>query len=160
VLLILAGVTIISINGNNGILSKSKLARNKYQNSANEENKKINSYENEIDSYVVGTRNSSYNIPFIDVTNLIDTIASDKDWTTTSCSYTAKQDCYILGEVAGLYYGGVSIFLNDVQIGFFQGYSSTHIPINYLLKKGDKIDFKNNGQGSNCKKLKAFGIKF
>ena len=49
VLLILAGVTIISINGNNGILSKSKLARNKYQNSTEEENSVLSNYENKID---------------------------------------------------------------------------------------------------------------
>ena len=49
ILMILAGVVIVTVTGNNGILNKSKLARDTYQNSINEENRQISSYENEID---------------------------------------------------------------------------------------------------------------
>jgi len=34
--LILSGIAIVSVIGNNGILDKTKFARDKYQNSANE----------------------------------------------------------------------------------------------------------------------------
>ena len=58
VLIILAGVTIGLINGNDGILSKTKLAQGRYQNSANEENEKINTYENEIDKNTIDVASS------------------------------------------------------------------------------------------------------
>lgn len=45
VLLILVGIVIVSINGNNGILDKAKLAKSKYQNSANDEMEKLSKYE-------------------------------------------------------------------------------------------------------------------
>ena len=49
ILMILAGVVIATVTGNNRILNKSKLARDTYQNSINKENGQISSYENEID---------------------------------------------------------------------------------------------------------------
>lgn len=45
VLLILAGVVIATVTSNNGILSKSKFARDKYQNSANGEYDTLSDYE-------------------------------------------------------------------------------------------------------------------
>ena len=65
VLIILAGITIISINGNNGILGKTKIAKGKYQNSTNEENKKISNYENEIDKHV--SSSSRFSVETIDL---------------------------------------------------------------------------------------------
>lgn len=47
--MILAGVVIATLTGNKGILNKSKLARNTYQNSASNENSILSDYENEID---------------------------------------------------------------------------------------------------------------
>ena len=58
ILIILAGVTIVAVTGKNGIMSKSKLARDKYQNSTNEENEKISSYENEIDKTEINIASS------------------------------------------------------------------------------------------------------
>ncbi len=55
ILMVLAGVTVATISGNKGILNKSKLAQNEYQNSANEENNKIGGFENEID--IASSRN-------------------------------------------------------------------------------------------------------
>lgn len=63
ILMILAGVVVATITGNNGILNKAKFAKNKYQNSENEENNRVNSYENEIDKTlidVVSSRNSDF----------------------------------------------------------------------------------------------------
>ena len=57
ILLILAGVAIATLK-NSGILGKAKTARNKYQNSANEENGRISSYENEIDKTEINIASS------------------------------------------------------------------------------------------------------
>ena len=57
ILLILAGVAIATLK-NSGILGKAKTARNKYQNSANEENGRISSYENEIDKASIDVASS------------------------------------------------------------------------------------------------------
>ena len=101
---------------------------------------------------------SNNNIYTFDTSNLIYTICEEPDWVSdTSFSYTATQDCYILGLIAGLNYGNVSIKVNDVTIGFFQGYTSTNIPINYLIKSGDKIEFI--GTGKTVKRIYVYGIK-
>ena len=56
VLLILAGVSINFIFGNEGILSKAQIAALKYENAQEEEKTEIAKYSNEIDSYVDGNR--------------------------------------------------------------------------------------------------------
>lgn len=61
ILMILAGVVIATVTGNNGILNKSKLARDTYQNSASNENSILSDYENEIDKAtfdIASSRNS------------------------------------------------------------------------------------------------------
>ena len=61
VLLILAGVVIVTVTGNNGILSKSKFARDTYQNSANRENNALRDYENKIDKTALDIASSREN---------------------------------------------------------------------------------------------------
>ena len=51
VLLILAGVSIATITGENGILERAKSAKEASENVTNEENSRISQYENEIDNY-------------------------------------------------------------------------------------------------------------
>lgn len=59
VLLILAGVVIATVTGNNGILSKSKFARDTYQNSASRENNALSNYENEIEDIASSRENNT-----------------------------------------------------------------------------------------------------
>ena len=55
ILLILAGVTINMVLGDNGILNKTKVAAEKYQNAANEEQAMVNEVLNYInDNYAIG----------------------------------------------------------------------------------------------------------
>lgn len=57
VLLILAGITISQLS-NSGLFDKSKQAKEEYQNAQDDENDKIAKYNNEIDSYVGGNRDT------------------------------------------------------------------------------------------------------
>lgn len=69
ILVILTSVTIVAITGNDGILKKALLAKNRYKNSQGEENKTLNEYENGIDNYlgsIKGSRNEFYNIKIND----------------------------------------------------------------------------------------------
>ena len=56
VLLILAGVSIATITGENGLLERAKNAKEKTTISENDEKEKINSAKNVIDNFVVGSR--------------------------------------------------------------------------------------------------------
>ena len=47
--MILSGIVIASITGNNGILDKTKLAKDEYQTKENEENITLSKFENEVD---------------------------------------------------------------------------------------------------------------
>ena len=59
ILLILAGVTINMIMGDDGILNKTKIAAQKYQNAANDEQAMVNEVANYINGdYVVGNRDT------------------------------------------------------------------------------------------------------
>ena len=57
VLLILAGVSIATITGENGILERAKSAKEANENATNDENSKISSYESGIDNYLTRARN-------------------------------------------------------------------------------------------------------
>lgn len=51
VLLLLAGVSIVSLTGENGLLAKAKLAVSKHSNAQNDEKGELNQMENLIDRY-------------------------------------------------------------------------------------------------------------
>lgn len=51
VLLILAGVTVVTLTGENGLLSKAQLAKERNVESERDEKDKLTSYEDEIDNY-------------------------------------------------------------------------------------------------------------
>ena len=57
VLLILAGVTINMVLGDNGLFNKAKTSVGKYENAQESENTALGQYENEIDNYIKGNRN-------------------------------------------------------------------------------------------------------
>lgn len=59
ILIILAGVSINLILGNNGIVTKSIEAKKVYQNATDKEEIELGAMENEISSYIVGQRDSS-----------------------------------------------------------------------------------------------------
>ncbi len=66
ILLILAGVAIASLTGS-GLFQKARLAKEKQENAQSEENKRLNIYENEINSILgntitTGTRNENENV--------------------------------------------------------------------------------------------------
>lgn len=63
------------------------------------------------------------------------------------------------GSISAYNGGSINIKINNVTIGsFYHGDNSygNRIPINYLLKKGDKIDFECNG--NNLKQIYAYGL--
>ena len=55
VLLILAGITIVQLS-NSGLFEKTQESKEKWDNAEEDENTKISKYENEIDNYVSGNR--------------------------------------------------------------------------------------------------------
>lgn len=65
-LIILAGVSINLVLGNQGIIEKAKLGKEKTENAQEEEKVALQEYENEITEYIVGTRGTgaSYKILF------------------------------------------------------------------------------------------------
>ena len=58
ILLILAGITISQLS-NLGLFDKTRTAKEKYQNAQDDENDKIAKYENEIEDYINGNRNTN-----------------------------------------------------------------------------------------------------
>lgn len=56
VLLILAGITINIVLGENGLINKAKTATSKYKNEQDRENEAIRQYENDLNSYISGNR--------------------------------------------------------------------------------------------------------
>ena len=162
VLIILAGVLINISLGNNGLFNKAKTAKEMYVNSQNYEETEIAKMTNNIDSYVDGNRETKYMVPFVDTSNLIQEIANDSGWQETKVTWTATQDCYILGRIGEYDGGNTTIKINDVQIGQV-GYwdlSGGYFSINYMLKKGDKIEFESTGGSKSSKKINAYGIKY
>ena len=165
ILMILAGIVIATVTGNNEILSKSKLARETYKNSANEENDQINGYENEIDKASINVASSREKISegmFIDTSKVIATVGQDTDWSTNSYEYTATEDCIIAGRI-GSNGSCIYVYVNDVNIGLYRGdrESVTYSMINIPLKKGDKIKLKYSyGRGGGTYvSVYAYGIK-
>ena len=57
ILIILAGISISMMLGNEGLLNKAKYAKESYSNAQQQEELEIAKYKNEIDSYVDGNRN-------------------------------------------------------------------------------------------------------
>ncbi len=152
--------------GDNGILRGAEYAVDKYQNKAEQEQNELA----KIDDYIQNGREtvtiskeelkqiideeiekaSKLNVQrCIDTSRLIATIGNDANFGLNSYSYTATEDCAILGRVGSNNKGCVYISINSIDIGFVRisqgfGYSS----VNYYLKKGDTIEFKSGNISS------------
>ena len=167
ILMILAGVVIATVTGNNGILSKSKLARETYKNSANEENDQISSYENEIDKAsidIASSRDDNLNSKYEKI------LLFNSESGVTSGTYTFL-DNHTVDEFNKLYflmqsldgnpwYCDNTIYVETWNIGIDNGgvlicpYSDYHFWFNEISKNSFKI------RASRILKLiKIYGIK-
>ena len=96
---------------------------------------------------------------FIDTNDVIDTLAASTDWSTNSYSYTATKDCAVVGSIGAVDGGAMTIFINSILVGYVRHYQGLgYGPINYYLKEGDTIEFKNIGS-STCATIKVYGLK-
>ena len=109
VLLILAGVSIATITGENGILERTKSAKEASENATNEENSKISQYESEINKYVT-SRDGSYTSTIFHGTVKTNTMGAP-DTTTIVNEYTVEEDGnYIVNYIGQLKWNADSVF--------------------------------------------------
>ena len=161
VLLILAGVTVATLTGENGLLSKTQIAKERNEEAEQDEKDKLSSYEDEIDNYATWERTGeNENIVttssfFIDTSTLLANISNVQSWTSTASSvntsYTATQDCAVCGWVASCpktsdggstpsNSQGINLKVNNVSVQrcYYSGNSgSVMFPITIYVKKGD-----------------------
>ena len=161
VLLILSGIVIASITGNNGILDKTKLAKDEYQTKENEENITLSKFENEVDKTktdIASSRNDNTSSKFEetiiyknengatsgDITYLNNHTMSEFDALRLVYGYTNKN------------YGGIQTAIygiNDIkfaikrtnyksQIGIY-GFDTRLIDIGSITETGFKITYSN-----------------
>ena len=136
ILLILAGVAIAALTGDNGLFSRAKKSRTEMFEAQNKENMILGDYENKIEKYVDGSReinpsgtiniteNGQYNVTEYANANvnistqkpgeIISYVGADKDDFTST--YTATKDCVVLA---------TSIAMHNMT-GTVNGYSSTN----------------------------------
>ena len=151
ILMILAGVVIATVTGNNGILNKSKLARDTYQNSINKENGQISSYENEIDKIALDVASSRETAKTSDGKDLYQRARSNTyiDVPITQ-NFTAPSDGYYTAEANVVdnynnylfiitHYSSEGIEIERRDIG---GYSYIRDGCNFYMNKGDYLTFK------------------
>ena len=91
ILLILAGITINTLS-NSGIFEKAKEAKEKWQNTQNEEEMQLAKYSNEIDNYVASNRNQTSNS--FEMTQLTD-ICGGTTWQKTDVEGGIDQYRYL-----------------------------------------------------------------
>lgn len=151
ILMILAGVVIAMVTGNNGILNKSKLARDTYQNSINEENGQISSYENEIDKIALDVASSRETAKTSDGKDLYQRARSNTyiDVPITQ-NFTAPTDGYYTAEANVTekttnylfyirHYSSEGIEIERRDIG---GYDWIRDGCNFYMNKGDYLTFE------------------
>ena len=177
ILLILAGISIQAIN-NTGLFANAKKAKEKsmegqlkeeitlaIQSIQTEEiykGNRLTSYESKIDE-ITGGRDTANSKIFIDTSKKIGCVGQSSDWCNTSYSYTATEDCAILGRIGTNSGCSITILINSVDIGYMRTINSfSYSSINYYLKKGDTIEIKNNIDGNNGTsyvQVYAYGLK-
>ena len=150
ILMILAGVVIAMVTGNNGILNKSKLARDTYQNSINEENGQISSYENEIDKIALDVASSRETAKTSDGKDLYQRARSNTyiDVPITQ-NFTAPTDGYYTAEANADYATNNWIFVIthyspegiEIERRDIGGYSWKRDGCNFYMNKGDYLTF-------------------
>lgn len=161
ILLILSGISITALTQTN-LFKNAKEAKQITENAQNTENDTLTSYESKIDE-ITGSRDTSNSKIFIDTSKKIGCVGQSSDWCNTSYSYTATEDCAILGRIGTNSGGSIAILINSVDIGYMRTINSfSYSSINYYLKKGDTIEIKNNIDGSNGTsyvEVYAYGLK-
>lgn len=97
---------------------------------------------------------------FIDTNNLISTIATSPSsgYSNANYSYTATQDCVIVGSLTGSENGHILIKINDISMGGYFTGNYGFIPISFYLRKGDTISFTTRG-GKTIMDIRAYGLK-
>ena len=158
ILLILSGISITALTQTN-LFKNAKEAKQKTENAQNTENDTLTSYESKINE-ITGSRDTANSKLFIDTSKKIGCVGQSSDWCNTSYSYTATEDCAILGRIGTNSGGSITILINSVDIGFLKTYNSfSYSSINYYLKKGDTIEIKNNNDGTSYVHVYAYGLK-
>ena len=135
VLIILAGITINSILGDEGILKKAQQATQNYSTAQAEEEDKIAKYTNEIDSYINGNRDETA-IDRQELKMIISELLSNKsseldydnlvnlteDLTEINKTYTFKKNGQLIFQMGinpgGYYYS--TIKHNDIEINWIR----------------------------------------
>ena len=129
-LLILAGVTITTLTGENGLLKRAKKANDETENIVKKEESTIANYENEIDNIIIGSENKKVEektYTFGDQNDNYDGISGKYE------EFTVEYSGYYKLEVWGAQGGS----------GGKGGYSSGYIN----LKKGEKLYIYIGGKG-------------
>ena len=156
-LLILAGISIIALNGENRLFAKAKLSKEKSENAQNQENLVLSNYENRIDEVMTETRdsitltNDQYNF-LVSQSNKFPDYENRKTITFVNKEYTVENDGYV--EISFAYTTGISgsikdyVFINDTCL------FSSYLPLNWsnccspllVVKKGDVVKYQNTAQ--------------
>ena len=161
ILLILLGISITALTQTN-LFKNAKEAKQKTENAQDIENETLASYEEKIIISTNGSRETSSSKIFLDTSNIIGCVGKSTDWCNDSYSYTATEDCAILGRVGCNNGNAINILINSVDVGqireVFGG--ASYVPINYYIKKGDTIEIKNSQTGSGgFVEAYAYGLK-
>ena len=145
ILLILAGISIAFLTGENGIIKKAELAKNRTDEAQVEENVALADYEDKINEYIDSSRQTVSGI-YPDYENVKEiTFNNDK-------SYTVEEDGYI--QINFGYTAQIDIVMNDYMyinnILIYKNansskWSNALSPL-FLVKKGDLVTYKNTAQ--------------
>ncbi len=161
ILLILAGVAITALT-QTGLFYKINLAKQKSKEAQKLENETLEDYENQIIISTNGSRETSSSKIFLDTSNIIGCVGKSTDWCNDSYSYTATEDCAILGRIGCNNGNAINILINSVDVGQIREVygGALYAPINYYIKKGDTIEIKNSQTGSGgFVEAYAYGLK-
>lgn len=161
ILLILAGISIMVLT-QTGMFDKANLAKQKSEEAQKLENSILEDYENKIEISANGSRETSNSKIFLDTSNVIGCVGKSTDWCKDSYSYTATEDCAILGYIGCNNRTDMNILINSVVVGQVRAVFSEVIyaPINYYIKKGDTIEIKNSQSGTGgYAAVYAYGLK-
>ena len=157
VLLILAGVALNFVIGENGILRHAEFASNKYQNSAEKEENELA----QLDSYISANRDTvtidkeeyeklkQNSIKFIDYTNVLTTI------TSSSAEWTATEDCAVIGMVRKTDDLSPGVFIDGIcAFGAWTNDTNIAVTGTIYVKKDSVISTRNSGTYN----LTVFGL--
>ena len=141
VLLILAGITIAQLS-NNGLFQQTNIAKEKYKNSQDYEDEQIDSYSNEIDSYLEGYRNFDIKNIELDYSNKVDI----KSYNSSSNVFTVPTGGIVMAAATGTtnQAGGSRIYVSGIGLWICgDGTSSAWGRDSYsqIVTKGTEIYF-------------------